>query len=116
MRLGETLSLTLFGESHGHMVGALLEGVPAGLAIDEERIAQRMLTRRPGGHFASKRNEDDIVELMTGIHNGFSTGQPILIQIKNKDARESDYSFIPNHPRPGHQDLVMHLRSGGFAD
>ena len=116
MRLGETLSLTLFGESHGHMVGALLEGVPAGLAIDEERIAQRMLTRRPGGHFASKRKEDDVVELMTGIHNGFSTGQPILIQIKNKDARESDYSFIPNHPRPGHQDLVMHLRSGGFAD
>ena len=116
MRLGETLSLTLFGESHGLLVGALLEGVPAGLVVDEERIAQRMLTRRPGGHFASKRKEDDVVELMTGVYDGFSTGQPILIQIKNKDARESDYSFIPNHPRPGHQDLLMHLRSGGFAD
>ena len=55
MRLGETLSVTLFGESHGTLVGALIEGVPAGLAIDEERIAQHMLTRRPGGHFASKR-------------------------------------------------------------
>ena len=116
MRLGETLSVTLFGESHGTLVGALVEGVPAGLAIDEERIAQRMLTRRPGGHFASKRKEDDIVELQSGIHNGYSTGQPILIEIRNKDARESDYSFIPNHPRPGHQDLPMHLRSGGFAD
>ncbi|MAH35076.1 MAG: chorismate synthase, partial [Verrucomicrobiales bacterium] len=102
MRLGETLSVTLFGESHGHLVGALLEGVPAGLPIDEERIAQRMLTRRPGGHFASKRKEDDVVELLAGVHNGFATGQPILIQIRNKDARESDYSFIPNRPRPGH--------------
>ena len=116
MRLGETLSVTLFGESHGTLVGALIEGVPAGLAIDEERIAQHMLTRRPGGHFASKRKEDDIVELQTGVHNGYATGQPILIQIRNKDARESDYSFIPNHPRPGHQDLPMHLRTGGFAD
>ena len=116
MRLGETLSVTLFGESHGHLVGALLEGIPAGLSIDEERIAQRMSTRRPGGHFASKRKEDDAVELLAGVHEGFATGQPILIQIRNKDARESDYSFIPNHPRPGHQDLLMHLRSGGFAD
>ena len=116
MRLGETLSVTLFGESHGHLVGALVEGVPSGLPIDEERIAQRMSTRRPGGHFASKRKEDDTVELLAGVHNGFATGQPILIQIRNKDARESDYSFIPNHPRPGHQDLLMHLRTGGFAD
>ncbi len=116
MRLGETLSVTLFGESHGHLVGALLEGVPAGLQIDKERIEQRMLVRRPGGHFASKRKEDDAVELLSGVHEGFATGQPILIQVRNKDARESDYSFIPNHPRPGHQDLLMHLRSGGFAD
>ena len=116
MRLGETLSVTLFGESHGHLVGALLEGMPSGLEIDEERIKERMLVRRPGGHFASKRNEDDSVELLSGVHKGFTTGQPILIQIRNKDARESDYSFIPNHPRPGHQDLLMHLRSGGFAD
>ncbi len=116
MRLGENLTMTLFGESHGNLVGALLEGVPAGLQIDEKRIAQRMLTRRPGGHFASKRKEDDAVELLTGIHNGFTTGQPILIQIRNKDARGKEYSFIPNHPRPGHQDLLMALRSGGYAD
>ena len=90
--------------------------MPSGLEIDEERIKERMLVRRPGGHFASKRNEDDSVELLSGVHKGFTTGQPILIQIRNKDARESDYSFIPNHPRPGHQDLLMHLRSGGFAD
>ena len=116
MRLGESLSITLFGESHGQLVGTLLEGVPAGLRIDQERIAQRMLTRRPGGHFASKRKEEDHVELVTGVHEGYATGQPILIQIRNKDSRSSDYSFIPNHPRPGHQDLLMHQRSGGFAD
>ena len=93
-------------------MGALLEGVPAGLQIDEKRIEERMASRRPGGHFASKRKEDDVVELLTGVHEGFATGQPILIQIRNKDARSSDYSFIPNHPRPGHQDLLMHMRSG----
>ena len=116
MRLGESLTMTLFGESHGQLVGALLEGVPPGLQIDEKRIAQRMMTRRPGGHFASKRNEDDAVELLTGVHEGFATGQPILLQIPNKDSRSSDYSFIPNHPRPGHQDLLMQMRTGGFAD
>ena len=115
MRLGESLTMTLFGESHGQLVGALLEGVPPGLQIDEKRIAQRMMTRRPGGHFASKRNEDDTVELLTGVHEGFATGQPILLQIPNKDSRSSDYSFIPNHPRPGHQDLLMQMRTGGFA-
>ena len=97
MRLGESLSITLFGESHGQLVGALLEGVPAGLQIDEKRIEERMASRRPGGHFASKRKEDDVVELLTGVHEGFATGQPILIQIRNKDARSSGLQL---HPKP----------------
>ena len=71
MRLGESLTMTLFGESHGQLVGALLEGVPPGLQIDEKRIAQRMMTRRPGGHFASKRNEDDAVALLTGVRTNY---------------------------------------------
>ena len=116
MRLGKLLTVTLFGESHGAMVGALIEGIPPGVAIDEEYIQQCMDMRRPGGHFASKRNESDIVEVSTGVYEGVSTGQPILLIIRNNDARSSDYSFIPNHPRPGHQDMVMNIRTDGHAD
>lgn len=116
MRLGKLLTVTLFGESHGAMVGALIEGIPPGLVIDEEYIQQCMDMRRPGGHFASKRKESDIVEISTGVYEGVSTGQPILLIIRNNDARSSDYSFIPNHPRPGHQDMVMNIRTDGHAD
>ena len=116
MRLGKLLTVTLFGESHGAMVGALIEGIPPGVAIDEEYIQQCMDMRRPGGHFASKRNESDMVEVSTGVYEGVSTGQPILLIIRNNDARSSDYSFIPNHPRPGHQDMVMNIRTDGHAD
>jgi len=116
MRLGKLLTVTLFGESHGAMVGALIEGIPPGLPIDEDYIQQCMDMRRPGGHFASKRKESDIVEVSTGVYEGVSTGQPILLVIRNNDARSSDYSFIPNHPRPGHQDMVMNIRTDGHAD
>ena len=116
MRLGKLLTVTLFGESHGAMVGALIEGIPPGLPIDENYIQQCMDMRRPGGHFASKRKESDIVEVSTGVYEGVSTGQPILLVIRNNDARSSDYSFIPNHPRPGHQDMVMNIRTDGHAD
>lgn len=116
MRLGKLLTVTLFGESHGAMVGALIEGIPPGLPIDEDYIQQSMDMRRPGGHFASKRKESDIVEVSTGVYEGVSTGQPILLVIRNNDARSSDYSFIPNHPRPGHQDMVMNIRTDGHAD
>lgn len=116
MRLGKLLTVTLFGESHGAMVGALIEGIPPGLPIDEDYIQQCMDMRRPGGHFASKRKESDMVEVSTGVYEGVSTGQPILLVIRNNDARSSDYSFIPNHPRPGHQDMVMNIRTDGHAD
>ena len=91
MRLGKLLTVTLFGESHGAMVGALIEGIPPGLVIDEDYIQQCMDMRRPGGHFASKRKESDIVEISTGVYEGVSTGQPILLIIRNNDARSSDY-------------------------
>ena len=116
MRLGKLLTVTLFGESHGAMVGALVEGIPPGVVIDQPYIQQCMDMRRPGGHFASKRKESDIVEISTGVFEGISTGQPILLIIRNNDARSSDYSFIPNHPRPGHQDMVMNIRTDGNAD
>jgi chorismate synthase len=116
MTLGEHLQLTLFGTSHGPLVGAYLEGVPKGIKIDRDEIQKAMDKRKPGGKFASKRKESDNVELRTGISQETTNGEKIEISIKNKDARSSDYSFIPDHPRPGHQDMVMLKRTNGEAD
>lgn len=116
MQLGERLRLTLFGTSHGPRVGAILEGVPKGLLIDEKGIEQAMRSRRPGGRYASKRKEEDEVQMLSGVENGKTTGEPLEISIKNQDAKSKDYSFLPDHPRPGHQDMVMHKRTKGEAD
>ena len=116
MRLGERLAVTLFGTSHGPCVGALIEGMPPGVAVDMATISARMATRRPGQGLGSKRQEPDRVRLAAGVHNGHTTGQPILVEIENADARSSDYSFLPERPRPAHQDLPMHVRTEGHAD
>ena len=71
---------------------------------------------KTGGTYSSKRKEDDIVEWRTGVSDGRTTGEPIEVHIANSDARSSDYSFLPDHPRPGHQDMVMMKRTDGEAD
>ena len=116
MHLGERIRLTLFGTSHGPRVGALLNGVPAGIEIDSDAIELAMASRRPGGRYASKRREPDVVEFRSGVADGKTTGEEIEISIANKDAKSRDYSFLPAHPRPGHQDMVMHKRTNGDAD
>ena len=116
MTLGKRLRVTIFGESHGKGVGALVQGIPAGVLIDEEVIAQRLSERKPGRELASARKEPDICEIKTGIYNLKTTGFPILLWINNKDAKSKDYSFLPKIPRPGHADLPSHIRSEGNAD
>ena len=116
MGLGEALRVTLRGSSHGPFVGALVEGLPEGLRVDEERVQAAMKLRKTGGTYSSKRKEADRVEWRTGVVNGITTGEPIEVHIANQDARSSDYSFLPDHPRPGHQDMVMLKRTNGEAD
>ena len=116
MGLGEALRVTLRGSSHGPFVGALVEGLPEGLRVDETRVQAAMKLRKTGGTYSSKRKEADRVEWRTGVVNGITTGEPIEVHIANQDARSSDYSFLPDHPRPGHQDMVMLKRTNGEAD
>ena len=97
-------------------MGALVEGMPAGLQVDEATVQAAMALRKTGGTYSSKRKEDDVVEWRTGVSNGRTTGEPIEVHIANSDARSSDYSFLPDHPRPGHQDMVMMKRTDGEAD
>ena len=116
MRLGERLAVTLFGTSHGPCVGAMIEGLPPGIPVDHAAIQTRMAMRRPGQGIGSKRKENDAVRIASGVHDGHTTGQPMMIEIANADVRTSDYTFLPNRPRPAHQDLPMHVRSEGRAD
>tara|TARA_B100001093_G_scaffold193134_3_gene185672 strand:- start:22717 stop:23799 length:1083 start_codon:yes stop_codon:yes gene_type:complete len=116
MHLGEHVRLTLFGTSHGPRVGAYLNGVPAGLIVDKDAIVRAMNSRRPGGRYASKRKEEDVVHILSGVENGVTNGQEIELSIDNNDVKSRDYSFLPDHPRPGHQDMVMHKRTNGEAD
>jgi len=116
MNLGEKLRITLFGESHGECVGVLIEGMPPGTKIDNEKLANDIKRRRPGRKGLSTRKELDKCEILSGVHEGVATGWPILLLTRNSDVKSSDYSFLPNQPRPGHADMVEYVRSGGSND
>ena len=108
--------VTLFGESHGPAVGALIEGIPPNIEIDPDQLIADMIARRPGSGLASKRKETDDVEIMSGVDSGKTTGMPILLLIRNRDVRSKDYSFLPYQPRPGHVDHPINIKTGGAAD
>ena len=116
MRIGDSVRVTLFGESHGRCVGALVEGIPAGTQIDLEALRDDIERRRPGRKGLSARSETDSCELLSGVHEGKATGWPILMLTWNSDARSKDYDFLPDQPRPGHADMTEKVRSGGAAD
>ena len=116
MSLGDNIRVTLFGESHGPSVGALLEGIPAGTNIDNDALVRELERRKPGRKGMSRRLEADQCEILSGVYEGRATGWPILIVARNNDAKSSDYGFLPDHPRPGHADMVEIERSGGAAD
>lgn len=116
MDLGDEIKVTLFGESHGPAVGALLEGMPSGISLDYDQLVLDMVSRRPGSGLASRRKETDEVEILSGVHKDKTTGMPILLLIRNQDARSSDYSFLPDQPRPGHADHPIDVKTAGMAD
>ncbi len=116
MSLGDSVKVTLFGESHGAAVGALLDGVPPGIPIDVETLIEDLRRRRPGRRLLSARAEPDHCEILSGVYEGKTTGYPILLLVRNQDAKSRDYGFLPNQPRPGHADLPESTRTGGAAD
>lgn len=110
---GHILRLTTAGESHGPAITAILDGFPAGVAIDIDSIQAAMDTRRPGqGGATSARREADRVQLLSGVFEGRSTGAPITIQIANTDARPADYEPLRNVYRPSHADFTYQAKYG----
>lgn len=111
---GDRLKIMLFGESHGKCVGVCVEGLPHGLALDEDRIAEFSRKRKGIDALSTARREPDEVEIMSGVMNGVTTGAPLCAMIMNTDTRSRDYT--PNIPRPSHADFVADGRYEGYND
>ncbi len=115
--IGTEFRVTSFGESHGKCIGVLIDGCPAGLALDGEALHRMMERRRPGtSAVTTARSETDEVEILSGVHEGHTTGAPILMLTWNRDHDSSSYDQIKGKPRPGHADYTAWARYGGFND
>ena len=111
---GRAVRLSIFGESHGPAIGAVIDGLPAGEMIDTDAIAREMARRAPGrNEFSTARREADEVEILSGLREGRTAGTPICGVIRNKDSRSRDYGSTL---RPGHADWSALLKYGGWAD
>ena len=110
---GSIFKITSFGESHGPGVGVVIDGCPAGITIDADKIQLDLSRRKPGQSvLTTARKEDDEYEILSGIFEGVTTGTPIAIFIKNKDARSNDYSHIADKFRPSHADYTYQEKYG----
>lgn len=110
---GRLFRITTFGESHGKALGAIVEGCPAGLEIDEEKIRLEMQRRKPGqSKITTQRKEEDEIEILSGVFEGKATGTPIGIVIKNADQKSKDYSHIADKFRPSHADYTYFEKYG----
>lgn len=111
--IGKLFQLTTYGESHGVAIGGIIDGCPAGLAIDFEFVQTELDRRKPGqSKLTTQRKEEDKVEFLSGIFEGKTTGTPIGFQIKNKDQKSKDYSHIQDKFRPSHADYTYESKYG----
>lgn len=114
---GNSISLTIFGESHGAAVGAVLDGMAAGCPVDEAFIAACMDRRRARGDgLSTARTEADEVQLLSGVVNGHTTGTPITLMIRNLNTRSADYAKTADLLRPGHADYTAYAKYHGWQD
>ena len=114
---GNTVSMTIFGESHGPAVGAVLDGLAAGLPVDEAAIAAAMDRRRARGDgLSTARTEADAVEFLSGVYNGHTTGTAITLMVRNLNTRSSDYAKTADLLRPGHADYTAYAKYEGYQD
>lgn len=112
--IGQNITVSLYGESHGAAIGVVVDGLPAGIKIDTGFMQAQLDKRKPKGKISTQRREADDFAITSGVFNGFTTGTPVHITIENKSQRSSDYH--PELPRPSHADYAAHIRYGGFED
>lgn len=110
--IGHIFRFTSFGESHGPVIGGVIDGCPAGIALDIETILADMERRRPGKRLGTKRKESDIPRFLSGLIDDTTSGAPIAFVIPNEDARPGDYDHLKELYRPSHGDFTYHKKYG----
>lgn len=113
---GQSVTLTIAGESHGPALTAVLAGLAPGLAVDEAALRAALDRRRPQGAISTARQEADPFEILSGVYNGLTTGTPITFVIRNADTRSRDYGEMATTARPGHADWAAQCKYHGFQD
>ena len=107
---GRKFRVSIFGESHGELIGVTLDGVPAGLELSEQDFEKDILRRKSGAKGTTPRVEADQPQIVSGLYEGHTTGAPLTIVFKNTNTHSSDYSLFADMPRPGHADLTAALK------
>lgn len=114
---GMNIKMAIYGESHGQAIGVVLDGLPPGLALDEEELAREMARRAPGQNaLSTARKESDTVAIQSGFFNGYTTGTPLCARIVNSDQHSKDYSVLADKMRPGHADYAGQVHYQGYND
>jgi hypothetical protein len=113
---GTSVCLTVFGESHGPFIGAVLDGLAPGIEVNEDDIRHALTLRRPAGRISTARQEKDEYTIASGVFEGKTTGTPIAIIIPNADTRSKDYKKTYGLARPGHADFAAYCKYHGFED
>lgn len=114
---GMNIKMAIYGESHGVSIGLVIDGVPPGLKLDLEQIEKEMARRAPGkNQLSTQRKESDSFAIQSGFFEGYTTGTPLCVVIKNSDQHSKDYSILKDKMRPGHADYAGFVRYQGFND
>ena len=113
---GTLFRVTIFGESHGKALGITVDGVPPGIELKEDDFLRDLKRRKAGKKGTTPRKEPDIPQIISGVHEGFTTGAPLTILCRNENSRSGDYEKLKDIPRPGHADFTAGVKYFGFAD
>lgn len=113
---GRIFRVSIFGESHGESVGVLIDGCPPGIEINQNDFTVDLDRRKPKQIGTTKRIEDDIPIIKSGVYKGFTSGSPILIEFRNNNINSKDYDNLKQHFRPGHADFTASQKFNGFND
>ena len=113
---GTSVAVTLFGESHGEYIGAIIDGLAPGIDVDHDYITHMLTLRRPSGRISTPRQEQDNFKIVSGVCNGKTTGTPIAILIPNENVKSGDYTQMRTVARPSHADYTAECKYHGFQD
>ena len=114
--IGNVIALTVLGESHGEMIGCVIDGLPSGIAIDYDFMLAQVDKRKPQGSISTTRKESDIPLIVSGVFNGVTTGTPVTILMENQNQNSKDYSVLQHVARPSHADYVANKKYHGYQD